>query len=93
MVEAGQGETHGRAKELVKLNAVMAGWGVTILIFTRSLFGFEFGGEAVNVRWQREEESTYSRVEVKDYQPLLHRARGVATTYDPNTKDHFKLLG
>jgi|TARA_B110000495_G_C22774886_1_gene453383 hypothetical protein len=47
VVEAGQGETHGRAQELVKLNSVMAGWGVTILIFARSLFGFEFGGEAV----------------------------------------------
>ena len=40
------GETYGRAEELVKLNAVMAGSGVRILSYTHSPFGFEFGSEA-----------------------------------------------
>jgi hypothetical protein len=46
VMELGLGETYGRAEELVKLNAVMAGSGVTILSYTRSPFGFEFGSEA-----------------------------------------------
>jgi hypothetical protein len=45
VMEMGLGETYGRAQELVKLNAVMAGSGVTILSYTRSPFGFEFGSE------------------------------------------------
>ena len=45
-MELGLGETYGRAEELVKLNAVMTGTGVTILSYTRSPFGFEFGSEA-----------------------------------------------
>ena len=45
-MELGLGGMYGRAKELVKLNAVMAGSGVTILSYTRSPFGFEFGSEA-----------------------------------------------
>jgi hypothetical protein len=40
------GETYGRAEELVKLNAVMAGTGVRILSYTRSPFGLEFESEA-----------------------------------------------
>ena len=46
VMELGLGERHGRAEELVKLNAVMAGSGVSILSYTRSPFGFEFGSEA-----------------------------------------------
>jgi hypothetical protein len=46
VMELRLGETYGRAKELVKLNAVMAGSGVTILSYTRSPFAFEFGSEA-----------------------------------------------
>jgi hypothetical protein len=46
VMELGLGETYGRAEELVKLNAVMAGSGVSILSYTRSPFGFEFGSEA-----------------------------------------------
>jgi hypothetical protein len=42
VMELGLGETYGRAEELVKLNAVMAGTGVTILSYTRSPFGFSF---------------------------------------------------
>ena len=40
--ELGLGETYGRAEELVKLNAVMAGSGVSILSYTHSPFGFSF---------------------------------------------------
>ena len=46
VMELGLGETYGRAEELVKLNAVMTGTVVTILSYTRSPFGFEFGSEA-----------------------------------------------
>jgi len=46
VMELGLGERHGRAEELVKLNAVMAGSGVSILSYTHSPFGFEFGSEA-----------------------------------------------
>ena len=46
VMELGLGETYGRVKELVKLNAVMTGSGVTILSYTHSPFGFEFGSEA-----------------------------------------------
>jgi len=46
VMELGLGETYGRAEELVKLNAVMAGSGVTILSYTHSPFGFEFGSES-----------------------------------------------
>ena len=46
VMELGLGERHGRAEELVKLNAVMAGSGVTILSYTRSPFGFEFESES-----------------------------------------------
>jgi hypothetical protein len=46
VMELGLGETYGRAKELVKLNAVMAGSGVSILSYTHSPFGFEFRSEA-----------------------------------------------
>jgi hypothetical protein len=42
VMELGLGETYGRAEELVKLNAVMAGTGVTILSYTRSPFGLSF---------------------------------------------------
>ncbi len=42
VMELGLGETYGRAEELVKLNAVMAGSGVTILSYTHSPFGFSF---------------------------------------------------
>ncbi|MDP7552833.1 MAG: hypothetical protein QF791_06515, partial [Nitrospinaceae bacterium] len=42
VMELGLGETYGRAEELVKLNAVMAGTGVRILSYTRSPFGFSF---------------------------------------------------
>ena len=42
VMELGLGETYGRAEELVKLNAVMAGSGVSILSYTRSPFGFSF---------------------------------------------------
>ena len=42
VMELGLGERHGRAEELVKLNAVMAGSGVTILSYTHSPFGFSF---------------------------------------------------
>ena len=42
VLELRLGETYGRAKELVKLNAVMAGSGVTILSYTRSPFEFSF---------------------------------------------------
>ena len=42
VMELGLGETYGRAKELVKLNAVMAGSGVRILSYTHSPFGFSF---------------------------------------------------
>jgi len=42
VMELRLGETYGRAEELVKLNAVMAGSGVTILSYTRSPFGFSF---------------------------------------------------
>ena len=45
-MELGLGEPYGRAEELVKLNAVMTGTVVTILSYTRSPFGFEFGSEA-----------------------------------------------
>jgi hypothetical protein len=45
VMELGLGERHGRAEELVKLNAVMAGSGVRILSYTHSPFGFEFGSE------------------------------------------------
>ncbi len=46
VMELGLGERHGRAEELVKLNAVMAGSGVSILSYTRSPFGFEFDSES-----------------------------------------------
>jgi hypothetical protein len=46
VMELGLGERYGRAEELVKLNAVMAGSGVRILSYTRSPFGFKFGSEA-----------------------------------------------
>ncbi|MDE1045430.1 MAG: hypothetical protein OSA05_09165, partial [Nitrospinaceae bacterium] len=46
VLELGLGERHGRAEELVKLNAVMAGSGVSILNYTHSPFGFEFRSEA-----------------------------------------------
>ena len=46
VMELGLGETYGRAEELVKLNAVMPGSGVSILNYTRSPFGFEFESEA-----------------------------------------------
>ncbi len=46
VMELGLGETYGRAEELVKLNAVMAGSGVSILSYTRSPFGFEFESES-----------------------------------------------
>ena len=46
VMELGLGETYGRAEELVKLNAVMAGTGVRILSYTRSPFGLEFESEA-----------------------------------------------
>jgi hypothetical protein len=42
VMELRLGETYGRAKEFVKLNAVMAGSGVTILSYTRSPFEFSF---------------------------------------------------
>ena len=42
VMEMGLGETYGRTEELVKLNAVMAGSGVSILSYTRSPFGFSF---------------------------------------------------
>jgi hypothetical protein len=42
VLELGLGETYGRAKELVKLNAVMAGSGVRILRYTHSPFAFSF---------------------------------------------------
>jgi hypothetical protein len=42
VMELGLGETYGRAQELVKLNAVMTGTGVTILSYTRAPFGFSF---------------------------------------------------
>jgi hypothetical protein len=42
VMELGLGETYGRAEELVKLNAVMPGSGVSILSYTRSPFGFSF---------------------------------------------------
>jgi hypothetical protein len=42
VMELGLGERHGRAEELVKLNAVMAGSGVSILSYTHSPFGFSF---------------------------------------------------
>ena len=42
VLELRLGETYGRAKELVKLNAVMAGSGVTILSYTHSPFEFSF---------------------------------------------------
>jgi hypothetical protein len=42
VMELGLGETYGRAQELVKLNAVMTGSGVSILSYTRSPFGFSF---------------------------------------------------
>jgi len=42
VMELGLGETYGRAEELVKLNAVMAGSGVSILSYTHSPFGFSF---------------------------------------------------
>jgi hypothetical protein len=46
VMELGLGETYGRVEELVKLNAVMTGSGVSILSYTRSPFGFEFESEA-----------------------------------------------
>jgi hypothetical protein len=46
VMELGLGERYGRAEELVKLNAVMAGTGVRILSYTHSPFGFEFESEA-----------------------------------------------
>ena len=46
VMELGLGETYGRAEELVKLNAVMTGTGVSILSYTRSPFRFEFWSEA-----------------------------------------------
>ncbi len=46
VMELGLGETYGRAEELVKLNAVMAGTGVRILSYTRSPFGLEFESES-----------------------------------------------
>ena len=45
-MELGLGKRHGRAEELAKFNAVMAGSGVSILSYTRSPFGLEFGSEA-----------------------------------------------
>ena len=42
VMELGLGETYGRAEELVKLNAVMPGSGVSILSYTHSPFGFSF---------------------------------------------------
>ena len=42
VMELGLGERHGRAEELVKLNAVMTGTGVSILSYTHSPFGFSF---------------------------------------------------
>jgi hypothetical protein len=42
VMELGLGERHGRAEELVKLNAVMAGSGVRILRYTHSPFAFSF---------------------------------------------------
>ena len=42
VLELRLGETYGRAKEFVKLNAVMAGSGVTILSYTHSPFAFSF---------------------------------------------------
>ena len=42
VMELGLGERHGRAEELVKLNAVMTGTGVSLLSYTRSPFGFSF---------------------------------------------------
>jgi hypothetical protein len=42
VMELGLGETYGRAEELVKLNAVMAGSGVRILSYTHSPFEFSF---------------------------------------------------
>jgi hypothetical protein len=42
VMELRLGETYGRAEELVKLNAVMAGSGVRILSYTHSPFEFSF---------------------------------------------------
>jgi hypothetical protein len=42
VMELGLGERHGRAEELVKLNAVMADSGVRILSYTHSPFKFSF---------------------------------------------------
>ena len=42
VMELGLGERLGRAEELVKLNAVMTGSGVSLLSYTHSPFGFSF---------------------------------------------------
>ncbi len=83
VMELGLGETYGRAKELVKLNAVMTGTGVTILSYTRSPFGFSFDTgkdksytvEATGdlLKWNRVEtfQGTGSAVEFTDTREAL----------------------
>jgi hypothetical protein len=83
VMELRLGETYGRAKEFVKLNAVMAGSGVTILSYTHSPFAFSFDTgkdksytvEATGdlLRWNRVEtfQGTGSAVQFTDTREAL----------------------
>jgi len=83
VMELGLGERHGRAEELVKLNAVMADSGVRILSYTHSPFKFSFDTgkdksytvEATGdlLKWNRVEtfQGTGSAVEFTDTREAL----------------------
>jgi len=86
VMELGLGETYGRAEELVKLNAVMAGSGVSILSYTRSPFGFEFGSEAGK---SYVVEVTSDLREWKSVQTLEGSAK--STRYTPNLQPQIPL--
>ena len=86
VMELGLGETYGRAEELVKLNAVIAGSGVTILSYTRSPFGFEFGSE-VGKSYVVEATS-----DLREWKPVQTLKGGtLRTRYTPNLQPQVPL--
>ena len=86
VMELGLGERHGRAEELVKLNAVMADSGVRILSYTHSPFGFEFESEADK---SYVVEVTSDLREWKPVQTLEGSAK--STRYTPNLQPQVPL--
>jgi hypothetical protein len=80
------GETYGTAEKLVKVDGVMDGSVVSILSYTRSPFGFEFGSEA-GKSYVIEESS-----DLRDWKPMQTLQGSTKSTwYTPNLQPHVPL--